>query len=232
LKKIITIFFLFTLTLSLSQNLELYVKSGGVYGAPIGKAKEGDKGFLRFGPSFGVQMRYRFTGSLALGTEILLSNKKGGYDAIAEGDTTYAFYFQPNQPPALFPTFFKGRVKGEFNNAYLELPITLNYKYKRANIHLGGYVARLISGSHKGKTDLVIGNGFSEIKENFDDSKYLVKVDYGVVFGGEFDVVKEQLLLGFRGSYGMNSIFTADYPNVSDKFSNLYMNLYIGIRVL
>jgi hypothetical protein len=230
LKSLTVVFFLFICAFALSQKTEFYIKSGGLFGAPIGPANEGDKGFLKFGSSFGLQMRYKLAKSISLGGELLLSNKKGGYDSAAEGDTTYAYYFQPNQPPVLFPTYYKGRVKGDFDNAYLELPITINYKYKRSNIHLGGYGAYLISGSHTGKTDLVIGNDFSKIKEDFDDSKYLVKYDFGVIFGGEFDVVKNQLIFGFRGIYGLNSIFTADYPNVKDKFSNLYMNFYIAIK--
>lgn len=231
MKSLLLISIAFSFCLSVAgQKTEFYIKSGGVYGAPIGPAKEGDKGFLKFGPSFGLQMRYKFTDNLSLGGELLLANKRGGYDAVAEGDTVYEYYFQANQPPVLFPTYYKGRVKGVFDNAYLEIPLTVNYKYKRSNVHLGGYGAYLISGSHTGKTDLVIGNNFSKIKEDFDDSKYLVKYDFGVVFGGEFDVVKNQLLLGFRGTYGLTSIFTPDYPNVKDKFSNLYMNFYIGIR--
>lgn len=230
MRYLIILFITFTSCVSLAQNTEIYIKSGGLFGAPIGPAKEGDKGFLKFGPSYGIQVRYKLNNSFSIGGELLLSNKKGGYDAVAEGDTTYAFYFQPNQPPALFPTFYKGRVKGVFDNAYIEIPLTANYKYKRSNIHLGFYGAYLLSGSHTGETDLVIGNNFSKINEDFDDSKYLVKYDYGVVFGGEFDVLKDELIIGFRGTYGLNSIFTADYPNVKDKFSNLYMNFYIGIR--
>lgn len=216
---------------SVGQKITSYSKGGILYGAPVGPANEGDKGFLRVGPAFGFGVNYSITTSLSIQAELLLSNKKGGYDAVAEGDTVYALEI-PNQPPALFPTTYKGRVKGEFDNAYLELPISLNFQFKRSVVNLGGYYGRLISGSHTGDVDLVLGNNFSTIKEKFDDSKYLSKNDLGIVFGGGYYLVKDKIMLGFSGSYGLTSIFTKDYPNVKDKFSNLYMYPYIRINML
>lgn len=228
------IFLILTLPLvfanALSQKGTPYVTGGVLYGAPIGPAKEGDIGYLKLGPSFGVGISYKLTKKISLQGELLLSNKKGGYDAAAEGDTVYALEI-PGQPPALFPTTYKGRVKGNFDNAYIEIPISLNFQFGRSAINVGGYYGRLISGSHTGNANLILGNNFSTIDEDFDDSQFLTKIDLGITFGGGFYIIPNKIMLGFSGSYGLTNIFTSDYPNVKDKFSNLYMHPYIRINM-
>lgn len=213
-----------------SQKIKSHIKSGVIYGAPIGPTKEGDMGFLKLGPSFGIGVSYKLNNSFFLEGELLLSNKKGGYNAAAEGDTIFALEI-PNQPPALFPTTYKGRVIGEFNNAYLEFPISLSYYFGKSILRIGGYYAKLLSASHKGSVDLVLGNNFSNINDDFDDTEYLKRNDLGITFGGGFQIVKNQIEIGFSGTYGLLSIFSPDYPNVKDKLVNLYMFPYIRINM-
>lgn len=223
--------FLLTVVFSFSQQWSGSIKFGSLYGAPIGPANEGDEGYLRLGPGFGVGIQYEANSWLTIHADMMLMNKKGGYDAVAEGDTIYEFEI-PGQPPALFPTTYKGRVKGEFDNTYLDFPLYASIKWKRSRTHLGVYNGFLLSGYHAGKTDLVLGNNFSTIKEDFDDSDFISTFDFGILIGGEFEIIKNQLAIGFRGTYGLTSIFKPDYPNVKDKFSNLYMYPYIRISVL
>lgn len=233
MKKVLLIFLGLLITFTfLAQKHSFGVQSGVLYGAPIGPANEGDKGFLQVGSSFGLTYEFKFNSIFSINTGVSLSNKRGAYDAVAEGDTTYEFEI-PNQPSAFFPTTYKGRVKGAFDNAYIDIPLFFSVKVnKRMRTQIGVYNGFIISKSHKGDVNLVLGNNFRTIEEKFDDSKYIANYDLGLLFGGTYDILPNKLAFGFRGTFGLTSLFTDDYPNVTDKFSNLYMNPFIKITIL
>lgn len=224
MKNSILLFLSFNFLFTYAQ-INVHAVSGAAIGAPIGPIQEGDEGFLQGGPSFGLGISYKLKKYLAFHYELKLSNKKGAYDAYTKGDTVFAFEI-PNQPPALFPTTYEGRVKGAFDNAYLDMPFYVSLKYKRSRTNIGFYHAVLIDGSHTGNVDLVLGENFSTINDEFDDSKFIANYDFGLLLGGELFVYPEKMSIGLNATYGLTSVFKKDYPNVDGHFGNLYANLF------
>lgn len=209
----------------INAQINVHAVSGSTLGAPIGPIKEGDEGSLQGGPSFGLGISYKVKNYLAFHYELKLSNKKGAYDAYTQGDTVYAFEI-PNQPPALFPTTFEGRVKGAFNNAYIDMPFYASFKFKRMRTNIGFYHAILIDGSHEGNVDLTLGENFSQINDEFDDSEFIAPYDFGLLLGGEFYVYPERMSIGMNATYGITSVFKKEYPNIEGHFGNLYAHLF------
>lgn len=221
---------------------------GVMYGTPIGPSDKGStitvgtapndvslilddpKGSPGLGLRVGVFGRYAITDKVGVQLGVAYTVKKANYSAPAY-DQDYTDVQELELPDGSFitittPTFFNGNVRGEFNNKYLEFPLTVLYHFNdKWTVNGGGYAAMLLSGSHKVWATGIVGSNFLAIENEFsDESDSIGKWDYGLNVGVSYNILK-QLEAEFRISSGLRSVFSDDYQLAEDTIRNVYMEL-------
>lgn len=226
---LIGLFIVFLMPTADAQNMWWGVKGGINLGTPYGKAEESATGAPGIGPRMGLFLRTHVKNRLDVQIEALYSVKGGKYDTPVSGDTVYEEEIMGIK--YLIPTYYEGRVEGEFKNVYLDFPITARYEASRKFfLSFGPQISYLLNGSNTGTADMDIGENYSSVTdEPFDESSELNKWDYSLLFAGSYET-PGGLNFELGLNYGLRSIYKASYDKIDNTYRNIYLHLMVGYR--
>lgn len=131
-----------------------------------------------------------------------------------------------------------GNVKTKVNNNYLTFPILATYSFNdRWQVQAGPYFSYLINGNFTGSAYSKSDDDVSYIRQpnpagpatevtsaDYDFSKDLRRFAWGLQVGGEFKAYKH-LSVSLNLTWGLNSIFPADYESVTFALYPIYGTL-------
>ncbi len=216
-----------------AQGMEFGVKAGFNLGTPYGIAEKGATGSPGLGPAVGVWFRARLNLKWRVQAEFAYSKKGSTFKNPYKGDTVYRV--EDHDPPYIVHTYFDGWVEGEFDNAYLDIPVIFMYLLnERWSLLIGPQFSYLLKGKNTGKADFEIGdpeNPFDIVEDYpFDESSALRKWDYGVLIGSSYNVSKK-FFVGLTLTAGLNSIYQKDYSYIERTYRNVYLQACLGFKI-
>ncbi len=221
---------------------------GIIYGTPIAPADKGStitvgpegnqatitvddaKGRPGLGLHGAIFARYHIKNQLALQIGLAYNAKKATYESpVYNQDYTYNQVLNlpdGSTATAVIETFFNGEVDGEFNNQYLEIPISIRYYWNdKWSVVGGGYTAFLLKGGHDVWATGIVGDNFDFVEREYsNESENIGKIDYGLSAGLNYKIFGQfetELLF----SSGLRTIFSSDYQLAEDTVRNVYVQL-------
>lgn len=213
------------------QGLEFGLKGGFNIGTPYGRAEKGSKGSLGIGPAMGIWIRARLNMNWRVQAEFNYSKKGSTFNAKHKGD--YSFRAADTLNPQI--THFEGRLKGEFDNTYLDIPVVFIYLLnQRWSLLIGPQFSYLLKGKNKGNAEGKVGDPNSPFLEGdcgpFDESYALNKWDYGMM-AGTFYNINRKVYVGLNLTLGLVSIFSKEHPYINRIYRNIYAQAFLGFKV-
>jgi hypothetical protein len=203
------------------------IRIGTCVGTPFTKPDSGATGSLGVGILRGLFGEIRLSDRWGLELGFQFVRQKGNFSTPISGDTTI---IQEVIPGLFVPisTFFNGKVVGEFNNSYYQVPVLASYHAGDWRISAGGYFGLLAGGSNTGLADVVIGDSFRvDLGVPFDQSSFLNPFDYGLMAGASYRPANG-LDVSLRVITGLRSIYQDDYAQVQTTVRNIYLQASIG----
>lgn len=187
----------------------------GATGSPGVGLLRGLFGEIRLSDRLGIEVGFQYV------------RNRAKFNTPIAGDTTI---IQEVIPGVFVPisTFFKGKVAGEFDNTYYQIPVLASYHIGDFRLSGGGYFGLLARGKNTGLADVVIGDSFRvDLGVPFDQSDFINPFDYGVMVGASYRPLYG-LDVSFRILSGLRSVYQDDYAQVKTTVRNVYVQASIG----
>ncbi len=236
--KIRTCLFLVALLLlsagSQAQDMDAGLSAGFNLGTPYGVADNGASGSPGLGPALGFYLKSRLSMKWQLQVELLYSKKGSFFQTPVSGDTIYRSTLNDTMPYAVH-TVYNGWVEGHFNNAYLDIPIILEFEAgPKWSLMMGPQFSYLLKGENKGTADIEVGNPenpFTHVEDQvFDQSEHIKKWDYAILLGTSYQF-RDKINFQLTASFGLFSIYEEYYKYINKTVRNIYLRIGILYRI-